>query len=122
MFPNVGKELKKWAEFFFFAQFVSFCLVGLVVLGRSIGQGPKEFFVRLILSAIIVVVGYFIARLNCILLYAFGELVDSNVEINRKLSADKAVKGEQYSENQQRSYEPNPDPQNVHQKVDKSGE
>lgn len=89
MFPNVGKELKNWAKFFFFVIFIPFCLAGLVVFCGSIGQGPKAFFGGLIVMAIIVVVGYFIARLNCILLYAFGELVDTNMEINRKLSADK---------------------------------
>ena len=91
MFPNVGKELKNWAKFFFIITLIPFCLAALGAL-ISVTSAVREggFFLGLIAGGVIAAIGYFVARLSSILLYAFGELVDTNMEINKKLSAQAA--------------------------------
>ena len=90
-FENVGKEIKMWAKTLAVLTFIPFCIGGLAVLfGAFAALGEAEggaFLLGLIGAALIVGVGYLVARLSAIILYGFGELVDKTSDTNERVAA-----------------------------------
>jgi len=82
MFSNVGKELKIWARIFFIAMIIVPVLLGLLLI---IDGANNDTTGVILLGIIIAVAGVLMARLSVILLYAFGDLVESTSAINQKL-------------------------------------
>ena len=75
MFSEVGKELKTWAKIVTIVLTIPAVILAIavyVVLTMMFDMGHIGFLI----GAFLVFLGYFFARLVCIGLYAFGELVD----------------------------------------------
>lgn len=90
MFKRVGKEIKVWATVLFILQLIPVVLLGLAAIGAGFilsDQMGEEYFVVLgiVAGILIIVVGYVLARLNAITLYARGEAVDRLMRIDERL-------------------------------------
>lgn len=89
MYDNVGRELKKWAEFIVHVQTIpSACLGGFLFV--SIAVESEKLLLGLLVGALVTTIGYLLARLSAIMLYAFGELVETNASTAK--SAEELVK------------------------------
>ena len=78
MFKNVGRELKNWAKFLVIVFTIPWGIVALSFLFMGIAEEEWALvLLAVLLGPIIVVIGYFFARLTGIMLYAFGELVEN---------------------------------------------
>lgn len=78
MFKNVGRELKNWAKFLVIIFTIPWGIVALSFLFMGIAEEEWALvLLAVLLGPIIVVIGYFFARLTGIMLYAFGELVEN---------------------------------------------
>ena len=91
MFKNVGKELKIMAEAFVVSRMLLAGLVSFVLIGAGVvtyeGVG---FLVATIISVFLLVIVYNIARHKAIELYAYGELVDRVMRIEKAMNGAKS--------------------------------
>ncbi len=84
---QVGKEIKGWAKVLAWLTFIPFILMGIVclVLGLFGDGGFGGFLLFIIVGAVVVIIGYVMARLSSMMLYATGELVDQVMAINARV-------------------------------------
>lgn len=90
MFKRVGKEIKTWAKVLVILQMIPVVLLGLAACcgGFVISDGMNESLyavVGIVVGILIIVLGYLLARLSAILLYAKGEAVDRLMRIDERL-------------------------------------
>lgn len=88
-FDDVGKEIKNWAKIFAWVSFIGSIVAGVVMLLYGLGVLIADFDIPLSFGLIgggvaSVVFGYFLARLEVIILYGFGELIDQVTQINQR--------------------------------------
>lgn len=90
MFYQVGKELKRWAKFLVVLMTLPSILLAVYLLNRFNNMG-LPLVISLIICILLVGIVYFLARLACIKLYAYGELVDrvASVDQNLKILLEK---------------------------------
>lgn len=87
MFDQIGKKIKALAKVIFWIGAIPSFIAGCVVMGSDLdlfgqrGGGAAGFLVGLLVIA----VGVLISWLNSVLLYGFGELIDTNQELNQKM-------------------------------------
>lgn len=83
MYKNVGKELKGWAKFLVILLTIPYVIIGVISIAyfSSEDQGG----LGVLVAIMIVIVGYFLARMGAILLYAFGEIVDRVSSIENRV-------------------------------------
>ena len=81
MYKNVGKELKTWADILLWIIVLLSMIIAIVILFICVQSDMV--ILGLIAGAAYFLVSYLIARLSCIALYAFGELVHRTTEIDR---------------------------------------
>lgn len=82
MFNNPGGKLKSLAKVFFWLNLILFILGGIFLIVMAIENDVP----MLILAGVLAIgVGILIAWLSTILLYAFGELVESNTRLAEKV-------------------------------------
>ena len=81
MFKNPGGKLKALAKVFFWLQILLFTVGGIYIM--SLGDFEEALF--FLLGILAIGVGVLIAWLSTIMLYAFGELVESNTQIKELL-------------------------------------
>ena len=80
MFKNVGNELKMWAKVIVILSTLPWVGLG-VFLWTTLANNDAGFWGFLVFACLSVV-GYFIARFTGILTYAYGELVETVVDID----------------------------------------
>ena len=87
MFKRVGKEIRIWAKVLVILEMIPIVLAAIVCALYCITEGPSDIGVVLgiALGILIIVVGYFLARLSAIMLYSWGELVERVVCIDERL-------------------------------------
>lgn len=77
MYPDVGKEIKRWAKFLVVLMTLPAVLLGIVVFAIMATQDSGLWtFLGLLAGLAVGTLGYFFARLSYIILYAYGELTD----------------------------------------------
>ena len=83
MYKDVGYEVKTWAMTIVFLLMILPLLlaIAVVVLFAQFDQ----LIVGICIGTMILGLGYAVARLGGVFLYAFGELVESNTEMNKNL-------------------------------------
>ena len=84
MFRNVGKEIKVWAQIAYVIGIIVSVAAGVV---RILSAIDADNFDLALGGFLIIVCGCIAARLSVIVLYAFGELVETTSMINQKMSA-----------------------------------
>ena len=89
MYNNVGRELKNWAKLVVILLEIPSGIAG-ALLFYLIGIEGEEIILGLLVGALVAVLGYYIARLVGIAIYAFGELVETNAATAK--SAEELVK------------------------------
>ena len=92
MFENVGKEIKEIAERYVWGKAIRYALVGLVVTCVAVYL-PSEstdaaVMAALLVAAICGVIGYSAGKRDALMFYAWGEVVDRVISLERKLSGD----------------------------------
>ena len=87
MFDQIGEKIKALAKVSFGIGAISSFIVGFVVMSLDLdlfgkrGGGSAGFLA----GVLVIAVGVFLSWLNSILLYGFGELIETNQEINQKM-------------------------------------
>jgi hypothetical protein len=87
MFKRVGKEIRTWAKVLVILEMIPIVLAGILCALYFIEEGPGEEFIviGILCGILIIVLGYFLARLSAIILYSWGELVERVVCIDERL-------------------------------------
>lgn len=85
MFKRVGKEIKTWAKVLVILEMIPIVIAGVAVAMLAFAYDEELIIPGILCGILIVVLGYFIARLSSIMLYAKGELVDRVMRIDEKL-------------------------------------
>lgn len=80
MYNQVGKELKGWAKFIVILLTIPFVAIGILLLVALIDADLA--FLGSVICLVTVLLGYALARLSGIILYAFGEIVDRLASID----------------------------------------
>ncbi len=98
-FDDVGKEIKQWAKWIAWILFIGSIVVGIGMIITSIVLLFDSFEFILWASLFFggfleIAFGYVAARLEVIVLYGFGELVDQAMQINRRLQPVKTPAAE----------------------------
>lgn len=88
-FDDVGKEIKQWAKWIAWILFITSTIVGIGMIVASVVMLFDSFdgivWLSLFFGGMIeIVFGYIVARLEVILLYGFGELIDQTMQINHR--------------------------------------
>ena len=96
-FKNVGKDIKTLARIVAVLTFIPFCIgaFALVIggLGMLIADGDEALVIfvgSLLGAAVVVLIGYFVARISAIMLYGYGELIDLTKGNNVRLTVIEA--------------------------------
>lgn len=89
MFHDVGKELKRLAKTYVILRTIPCVLLGIVVIILFTLNGDEHAPAGFAVAAVIVAVGYGLARLAAIQLYAYGELVDRVTSIEQHIVGGK---------------------------------
>jgi len=85
---NPGKQIKAFATIIRWIEIALFTLTGLILIAIGIIGGIADLGLLIISSlsgAIIIALGWFVAWLSCIFIYAFGELVENSTKIANDL-------------------------------------
>ena len=87
MFKRVGKEIRTWAKVLVILEMIPIVLAGIACALYFImdGYGDEFVVIGILCGILIIVVGYFLARLSAIMLYSWGELVERTVCIDERL-------------------------------------
>ena len=87
MFKRVGKEIRTWAKVLVILEMIPIVLAGIACALYFImdGYGDEFVVIGILCGILIIVVGYFLARLSAIILYSWGELVERTVCIDERL-------------------------------------
>lgn len=88
-FDDVGKEIKQWAKWIAWILFITSTIVGIGMIVASVVMLFDSFdgiaWLSLFFGGMIeIVLGYIVARLEVIVLYGFGELIDQTMQINHR--------------------------------------
>lgn len=86
MFKNVGREIRIWAKVLVVLQMIPVTIGAVAVALAMISRSSKLLVPAILLGIIIMVVGFFIARLGGLLLYSWGEMVVRVSDIDDKLA------------------------------------
>ncbi len=86
MFKNVGREIRIWAKVLVILQMIPVAIGAIAVAFAMISQDPDLTVPAILVGIIILVVGFFIARLGGLLLYSWGEMVVRVSAIDDKLN------------------------------------
>ena len=89
MFNNSGKKIKGFVKFVYFLNLVLALLafvVGVIYAYSEFGGELQLMLVAVVLMAIAVVVYMLLVFVSLLCLYAFGELAQSNLEMQHTLS------------------------------------
>ena len=82
MFKNIGSKLKTLAKILAIIEIICFSFIALLLFSITLISGyAPAVFAGLLISTLIVGLGFFIAWLTNCQLYAFGELVDANSKL-----------------------------------------
>lgn len=98
MYKDVGKEIKEIAKSYVWGKAIRYALVGLAISIAVLVMGGMEtgyeFILALIAPGIGGIIGYSAGRREALLFYAYGEVVDRIISLERKLSGscDRQVK------------------------------
>ncbi len=76
MFENIGRKIKTLAEIFCFAGIILSVIVGLLFVFNDNGHNHS-----LRAGLIILILGSFLAYVNSLLIYGFGQLIDNSDEM-----------------------------------------
>lgn len=87
LFRNIGKKIKLITKVFFWVGVAISVIAAIVLFVLSLLPQYRPFSAQLAVAGIIWLIGGPIAMwLSCILVYAYGELVDNTSEIKDRLS------------------------------------
>lgn len=85
MFKNVGREIRIWAKVFLVAQMIPVVIGAFAAAGAIITVNEDFVFLGILAGILIVFIGYIFARLSCMMLYSWGEMVVRVTAIDEKL-------------------------------------
>lgn len=90
IYNDVGKEIKEIANHYVWGKAIRYSLVGLAVSIAAImmigSASVAEIFLALIATVICGAIGYSSGRREALMFYAWGEVVDRVISLERKLS------------------------------------
>ena len=87
LFRNIGKKIKLLVKVIFWAGVAIFVIAAIVCFVLAVLPQYRPFSAQFAIAGIECLIGGPIAMwLSCILLYAYGELVDNTSEIKDRLS------------------------------------
>ena len=89
MFNNIGGKIKVLAQVEAWIGIISSVIIGIYLIGQGMDAYDGEIIVMT--GVIILVVGSLFSWLSAFVLYGFGELVETNVEIARGTSNSQSV-------------------------------
>lgn len=84
MYKNVARSIKSLVKIVTAVQCVFYILLGIVSMVTTMAAG--KILLGLVMLVLVSGLGCFVAWLSGLLLYAFGEITDRLVRIDRKLS------------------------------------
>ena len=91
MFQDVGKEIKNIAEGYVWGKTLRYGFLGFAVplaVLLVVGADGIAGFVSVIAAVIFAVIGYSTGRRDALMFYAWGEVVDRVISLERKLSGE----------------------------------
>ena len=88
MFDNIGRKIKGLSNMLFWVGAIASTIIGLVIMGSLANRSRgSEQGAIIFVGILLIAVGIFVSWLSSILLYGYGELIDSNQKILHEMRA-----------------------------------